>query len=558
MLVKRLNGKCQSISTPLLLVMVAIASLVQPSSAKNAVTVENGPVIKDPTHDELLATDPNKMAKLLHAWCKQRPGLAEVKVIGKSVWAATNTPDTMNDLVDTYALRITDTSVPDVAKQRVLIVGYDNYGMQVNYILGLGRWLLSSDLMAEDCRKYLDIMLVPTPKIYLFFRWAPSRNDAFRNWTLNGVKDPSVNIEGFAIQQLIDQWQPEVFVGVRGRPLHRDTFYAQSISSGPHCGLDSLFIDEIAAQIALDSAKQGWLYELSDPWTGKGTIASPCPVKGASHRFKETAYKVYPQHYAYANVHSLAFEIMSSEKDSFLSAMKSLFNIGMNRWPTETKSGFPVDVVGGKGNATIVSWGGNAAQRRKSRVSLWQNQDRIFIAPCYDERPQAAVYFISTEPTSNAKMFTPTGMRGPQNKYYGGYIGAFDLLDNILHSSEANRFELDPVKTIIARYWKGSKIFQKTMWPSETPVSKGAIYGMNLRIYVPFLNPVVKEVRLDGHLLSESEVDGYTVYHIPCTFIEVAIPPEKLKAFHLVSIEVKPDRKLDNCEWSDFEWMDLP
>lgn len=49
-------------------------------------------------------------------------------------------------------------------------------------------------------------------------------------------------------------------------------------------------------------------------------------------------------------------------------------------------------------------------------------------------------------------------------------------------------------------------------------------------------------MRPDGHVCKRGEYAGYSVIHGPATFVEVAVPPEKVAPFHIVSVELLPDR----------------
>lgn len=70
----------------------------------------------------------------------------------------------------------------------------------------------------------------------------------------------------------------------------------------------------------------------------------------------------------------------------------------------------------------------------------------------------------------------------------------------------------------------------------EGALASGPIeHGIVLRLLVPYGDATVTEVRLDGHALAESEVDGYHLVRGPGVIVEIAIPPGRVKDFHIVS-----------------------
>ena len=60
-------------------------------------------------------------------------------------------------------------------------------------------------------------------------------------------------------------------------------------------------------------------------------------------------------------------------------------------------------------------------------------------------------------------------------------------------------------------------------------------HGLVIRLLVNDSKAKITEVRLDGHLLKESDTDGYTVRRSPETVVEIASPPAKVRDFHIAS-----------------------
>ena len=56
-----------------------------------------------------------------------------------------------------------------------------------------------------------------------------------------------------------------------------------------------------------------------------------------------------------------------------------------------------------------------------------------------------------------------------------------------------------------------------------------------LRLLIPYRDARVTEIRLDGHTIQRSDIHGYQLRTDPGTILEVAIPPDKVKPFHIAT-----------------------
>lgn len=59
--------------------------------------------------------------------------------------------------------------------------------------------------------------------------------------------------------------------------------------------------------------------------------------------------------------------------------------------------------------------------------------------------------------------------------------------------------------------------------------------GVVLRLLIPYPDAHITHLRLDGYRLVESSTEGYHVHRNPGTIVDVAIPPGKVKPFHVVT-----------------------
>ena len=73
---------------------------------------------------------------------------------------------------------------------------------------------------------------------------------------------------------------------------------------------------------------------------------------------------------------------------------------------------------------------------------------------------------------------------------------------------------------------------------SDSPIK----HGMSMRLFIPYNDAEVYEVRVDGHEVKRSEVDGYMIRSGPGTVVQFNIPPNKVGEIHLVSLKYKVSR----------------
>ena len=80
-------------------------------------------------------------------------------------------------------------------------------------------------------------------------------------------------------------------------------------------------------------------------------------------------------------------------------------------------------------------------------------------------------------------------------------------------------------------------VSRQVTWPQEEYEGRAEPIqnGLAIRLRLPHPDVNFKHLRLDGHPMEQSDVDGYFVYHNPGTIIQVNIPPGKVEDFHVVT-----------------------
>ncbi len=70
--------------------------------------------------------------------------------------------------------------------------------------------------------------------------------------------------------------------------------------------------------------------------------------------------------------------------------------------------------------------------------------------------------------------------------------------------------------------------------PREGP-AESLEHGIAIRLLLPHPEVRFSHLKLDGHDIRASDVDGYVMYHNPGTIVQVNIPPGEVRDFHVVT-----------------------
>jgi hypothetical protein len=263
---------------------------------------------------------------------------------------------------------------------------------------------------------------------------------------------------------------------------------------------------------------QGFLVTRGEQDDGKLLTTSPVPGY--------PDYLFYLRHptsnattYAYAKYHTLAFIMECGSAERIVAATRAALQIGHQRYRYEHYEGYPVNQVGNWTAVSVAAYGATASERRASRVELWQKLPQIQYAgasptPARD----VAMGFVSTT-AEGRKM-----MRG----------GMSDIVERLKSNPQ---FDAAGLASVISRFpFKAFGSPRPVYKPTEGEQASGPVeHGLTIRLAVPYGDATIKEVRLDGRLITESATDGYTLRRNPGVIVEFAIPPKKVADAHVVS-----------------------
>ncbi len=450
----------------------------------------------------------------LEAWCREYPRYTTLERLGTTAQGRT-----------IRAICLTDKEVNPENKEHVLFTATHTGGRERSGATGLLyviRWLLSDDSLAREIltRQVVVCMPVPNPDGYMTEGVGNHNNSHGLNpcddWTLDGPMDPEHNPEGMVLKGLMDRYQPEVDADFHGVDL---TFpgHIMTESSGPSYGctnwrpyhLQITRLMEQAAQdegfpsdmVEEDAERSFWGDKINDIahklWLGRpNTLAGP---------------------YCYARYHTLTFTSEVLWEQSGLIRHKRLLQVGQEVWPGEYYPGYPTRVIQWNNFDLITAYGPTAAQRRKSRVELWNKQQQLrdgFINP---EREGLKFHVCITSPQASDEL-----LRDPSLKSFAR---------KIQEHPEINTSAILPLLEHYPNYsgqWGSEANVCTSYNPSTRNEFSPIEHGLGIRLRIPYPKARLDEVRVNGHVINPSETDGFLTWTARgFTYLQINIPPDK-------------------------------
>lgn len=319
----------------------------------------------------------------LRKW--EKSGYASVYSIGESggwpIWCA----------------ELTDRRVPAEEKE-VAILMAQHSGMEVTgmtTLLSVGNYLAALDEKAREILAKQIVLIVPCPNCYGYAK----QDHAFQFTNAAGVDeytamnqdmtvDPQKAPAAAALQALVEQWKPELIVDVHGVWYNEQTVI--EITGGMSFAslnrtYDRGFVDAMNA-----AAEDAGYAILSEDFLQTLPPTDPiCMEPKYRARFRGGVDKMLLGTSAYIKYHTMALNMeVAFEESGFLRTLKAL-ELGIRGFPVRTMAA-PL------GNHSVQVGGSNAAQRRESRLELWNQKERLGTALLYPENQYVAGLLVTT------------------------------------------------------------------------------------------------------------------------------------------------------------------
>ncbi|MCP4506720.1 MAG: hypothetical protein GY826_10040, partial [Fuerstiella sp.] len=203
--------------------------------------------------------------------------------------------------------------------------------------------------------------------------------------------------------------------------------------------------------------------------------------------------------------------------------LRGLLRIGNHRWQDEPHEGYPVDRVKSFVGHFVTSYGSTPGDRRPSRVELWQKQGRFTQAILYPQTDGRDTYFVATSAAAAEALTKDI------DEFLAGVANRADVnadgFQKLVRSGPEVLLAVD----------KGR--------PGDQQISP-IEYGIGFRLRLPYRNPTIDAVKLNGNTLNQSATNGWQSWFANGYMqVQVNLPPELAakRDLFMISCEYTPD-----------------
>jgi len=454
-----------------------------------------------PPYTKVVLPTPAEIVEGLKRWQQLHPRALRIDTIAK-------TPKGRPIVV----CRVSDYDLPDADKQVALITACHvaTERNSCSGLLRLAQWLIGDDALAAEIRRRQVVLIMPCNNPDGLA--GDGGSDVYMCWGFEGVVDPDKHPEAVALQRVIDQYRPEVHADVHGVWFTEQTMW-ESTGISWASGLCRSYLPEIPRLMDQAAEEAGFLITSGEQSAGQ--VRATAPVPGADHHYYIRHARVNDCVYSYHTAHTISITMESGFEQSTVVRLRRLLRIGNERWRGERYRGYPTNQVACWTSMALSAWGTTAAERRASRVELWQKLGQLSYGCAHPEPRGTMMAFVCTDPAARARVFADQKLSPVVEK-----LGAEKHIDGEAVAAFA---ETTPALNAL----------------QSQPMSKQAAgpieHGLAVRLLIPYTDAKITHLRLDGHEIAESDTDGYHVRRRPGTIVEVAIPPGKVRAVHVVT-----------------------
>lgn len=476
--------------------------------------------------------------------------------IGTMYYHATKSPDKFRlekrgespKGLPVYLAVMTDRKVPDEDKKVILLTAFHSGAERTATagLLAFTEWLMGdSELAQESLRKNIILMMPICNPDGFFLREALMNSKHFDPYSasrgnridLNTLqpKEPSIAPEHIAYQSVANEYQPDFHLDVHGTGLHFNA-YIQPMTVGRAGSCSSLgpWDQNLRAGMAAAGPKNG--FGVMDI-----PIASQRLIWGSAMGKKQEPFcdmgqpYYYSAMYGYFKHHTMPCILESTWNFSVTEPLKELLRLANQGFSTGPVKDFAVNTIKTNFMTQLESYGGTAAERRKSRVTLWQKQHYFAVGTSY---PNSANYMIGAVAYGKDGLLALTGKMKDSGRW--GQVSFSDLLKSTekfsyIDSADLKRFfSFAPpsVKRIM---------FEKGV-PDKNLPEPELKEGIAITLKLPTAENDILELKCNGRDLKEDALDGYQVWSEDgFTNVRVNIPPERT---------VKEKLFLVTCAWN--------
>ena len=469
-------------------------------------------------------------------WSERHTGVLRVERVGESV-----------EKMPIFLLKITDSTVPDEDKQVCLVTalhgGPERSGTTT--VLHLAEWLLGDSEEAAETRRRQVLLLMPIVNPYAFFvsdRFGTSSGmnpygGGDENWDLENLsfkaleKVPEIR----AVFSVMDRYRPEVHADVHGTGLQE--YPVDKLGDRLSYRGQTMF--ESTGSAYSNFVLRSWDPRISDAMiqagvdAGYGSDRAEADAQRAfwgpaldplSGRLWRGRPRFYTAQYGYARYHTLQTVLEVGWEEAGAARLKGLLRIGNGSWQGQPIPGYPVNRVKSFTGHYVTAWGRTAAERRRSRVELWEKQERFLQGILYPQTEGRDSYLIAVD-----KEASPVLDEDPEV-----------FLSNL---RKQPGIDARAIETFVGAGPEVMIVLDRGN-QADAPGSSRIRHGIGFRFRIPYRRPQLVDVRLNGHALAESPDDGFqSWFGNGFTQVQVNVPPERARNLRIfiLTIAYRPD-----------------
>ena len=487
-----------------------------------------------------------KLVAVLEKWSGEHEGTMTLEQLGRS-----------KEGRPVYAVKLTDPKTKEDNKEHALVTALHS-GLErsaTTAMMAIMEWLLSGDPTAREIlqRQVVICLPVPDPDRYIKGEFSPIYGD----WTLKGPRDPKNVPEAVFVQRLMDQFQPELLADIHGTNLdfERYIMFECSATSYSNNALRPYY-REIIRQMDEAALSEGFPSDTAESdaeriFFGPGLADMPSRCWVGRPR-------CYGAIYAYYHFHTIVSASEVGWERSGVLRHRRLLQIGNERWPGEYYPGYPTRVILGNTHARLTAYGRTAAERRRSRVELW-NRLGAFTFGTLDPAVRGKTMCVLATSAAADKTYLPDPLlktllqRIQKHPNMDG-----EVIAKFATGWPAGQNHPEPWLALQRRHAEPGIEKQNSEDSGESGDGPNGIkHGACLRLRLPYQQAQITDLRLNGRPVPQSETDGFLTWVARgCTYIQISLSPERLSKEDLFVVTCDYDPREKRTRWDYRKFLD--
>ena len=462
----------------------------------------------------------------LHLWAKTHPHSVDLDAVGKSL---EGTP--------IYCVRVTDKRTPDDNKHVILVSALDAGGERSGTCSALCaiEWLLSDDVAAAQARHDHIVLFMPIVNPYGYEHGRATNSKGVSVYAGGRTRGSAWDVESLALRRpeeapeiaafkaVVDRWRPDALMDLHGVGLDYAGQLVQPSIGSAMSNISNRPWDRRLVEFMIHRAgKAGFGFNRMEVDAQQVFFGEQmAPIQGRCWIGRPFFYTAL---YAYAQYHTILFTSEVAWEQSAVALIRGLLEYGSRTLQNDPVPALPVNATRYVyGPYTVQAYGQTLAERRRSRIELWQHQESITLGFLYNYVDGRDAIVCAVGPAGLQKLLG----RAPTKPVHR--VRVLDLIRNVrkldgfdaraieqfLLAGPQRTFAVDAPRALI------SKVGAESDWRPQ--------HG--LAIHFPIFYPDVNhlDVRLNGRTLKANPTSGYQRWYRDedgYTVVRVNVPPQ--------------------------------